>query len=56
MSKGKKDLKASYIHSSIDESLQRLQTDYVDLYQSHVDDESTPFEETLTAYDKLIAG
>ena len=55
MSKGKEGLKASYIHSSIDESLQRLQTDYyVDLYQSHVDDESTPLEETLTAYDKLI--
>jgi len=41
MSKGKKGLTGSYIHSSIDESLQRLQTDYVDLYQSHVDDEST---------------
>ena len=31
-------------------SLRRLQTDYIDLYQSHFDDEVTPLEETLRAY------
>jgi aryl-alcohol dehydrogenase-like predicted oxidoreductase len=35
-------------------SLRRLQTDYIDLYQSHLDDPATPFEETLGAYRTLI--
>jgi aryl-alcohol dehydrogenase-like predicted oxidoreductase len=35
-------------------SLKRLQTDYVDLYQSHIDDPVTPLEETLAAHQKLI--
>ncbi len=34
--------------------MQRLQTDYIDLYQSHTDDADTPLEETLGAYDQLI--
>lgn len=50
----KKNLSKAHILSSIDASLQRLQTDYVDLYQSHYDDVSTPVEETLEAYDQLI--
>ncbi|RNI27469.1 aldo/keto reductase [Rufibacter immobilis] len=49
-----KGLKKDYIMSRVEESLRRLQTDYIDLYQSHVDDASTPFEETLEAYDQLI--
>ncbi|NEX93297.1 aldo/keto reductase [Caulobacter sp. 17J65-9] len=50
----RKGLSAAYITSSIEGSLKRLKTDYVDLYQSHVDDKATPFEETLGAYARLI--
>ncbi|SDM38389.1 aldo/keto reductase [Pedobacter antarcticus] len=53
-SSGKKDLSAKHIKEGIEDSLRRLQTDYVDLYQSHYDDLSTPVEETLEAYDQLI--
>jgi len=48
-------LKASYILARVEESLKRLQTDYIDIYQSHQDDQSIPLEETLGAYQKLIA-
>jgi aryl-alcohol dehydrogenase-like predicted oxidoreductase len=48
-------LSAANIIAACDESLQRLQTDYIDLYYSHKDDEETPIEETLTAYAQLIA-
>jgi aryl-alcohol dehydrogenase-like predicted oxidoreductase len=54
MGPGKKGLSRSYILSSAEDSLRRLQTDYIDLYQSHVDDPDTPFEETLGAYAALI--
>ncbi len=44
----------SYILREVEQSLKRLQTDVIDLYQSHKDDESTPLEETLEAYAQLI--
>jgi aryl-alcohol dehydrogenase-like predicted oxidoreductase len=47
-------LKKDYIFARVEDSLKRLQTDYIDLYQSHQDDKSTPLEETLGAYQKLI--
>lgn len=39
---------------SVDESLQRLQTDHIDLYYTHFDDKTTLVEETLQAYDEII--
>ncbi|MBV9267910.1 MAG: aldo/keto reductase [Acidobacteriaceae bacterium] len=49
-----KGLSRAYIQRAIDDSLQRLQTEYVDLYQSHVDDTATPLEETLSTFSDLI--
>jgi len=54
MGDGKKGLSKSHILRSAEDSLRRLQTDYIDLYQSHVDDPDTPLEETLGAYAELI--
>lgn len=51
---GKKGLKKDYILRAAEDSLRRLQTDYIDLYQSHLDDQETALEETLEAYDTLI--
>ena len=53
MGSGKRDLSKKYIIKAAEESLKRLQTDYIDLYQSHWDDENTPIEETLEAYAQL---
>ena len=49
-----KGLSAQYLTRAIEDSLKRLQTDVIDLFQSHRDDEITPHEETLAVYDKLI--
>ena len=47
-------LKAANIAAACDDSLRRLQTDYIDLYYAHQDDPDTPIEETLGAFDSLI--
>ena len=47
-------LSAANIASAAEASLKRLQTDYIDLYQSHQDDADTPPDETLEAYGRLI--
>jgi aryl-alcohol dehydrogenase-like predicted oxidoreductase len=54
MGQGHKVLRKDYILRAAEASLRRLQVDCIDLYQSHWDDENTPFEETLAAYDQLI--
>lgn len=47
-------LARQHIMQAVEDSLRRLQTDYIDLYQSHQDDQNTPLDETLRAYDDLI--
>ena len=54
MGPNRKGLSKTYILQAVEDSLRRLQTDYIDLYQSHADDPETPLEETLEAYDQLI--
>ncbi|MEH2174931.1 aldo/keto reductase [Nostoc sp.] len=49
-----KGLSRKHIQQAVEDSLQRLQTDYIDLYQSHIDDETIPLEETLETYGELI--
>ena len=51
---GDKDISEAHIMKAIEDSLNRLKTDYVDLYFTHWDDDQTPVEETLGAYEKLI--
>jgi len=50
----KKGLSARRIVAAVEDSLRRLQTDYIDLYLSHYPDPDTPIEETLGAYDTLL--
>lgn len=47
-------LSAANIEAAVEDSLRRLQTDYIDLYQSHQDDAETSQEETLRAFDRLV--
>lgn len=54
MSPEKTGLKPQYIRQAVEDSLRRLQTDYIDIYQAHRDDEGTPLAETLNAFDLLI--
>lgn len=54
MGQGKKDLSAKWIREAVEHSLRRLQTDYIDLYQSHWFDPTVTHEETLGAYARLI--
>ncbi len=54
MGNGNLGLSKKYILNAVNASLRRLQTDYIDLYQSHKDDDVTPPEETLEAYQQLI--
>ena len=55
MGDGRQGLRPAYIRQAVDASLQRLQTDRIDLYQSHKDDPETPLADTLGAYAELIA-
>jgi aryl-alcohol dehydrogenase-like predicted oxidoreductase len=54
MGDGGKGLSKAYILREVEASLKRLQSDYIDLYQSHQDDPDTPLEETMEAYAQLV--
>ena len=54
MGDGKVGLSPDYMMRAVEDSLRRLKTDYIDLYQSHKDDENTPVDTTLEGYAKLI--
>ncbi len=51
---GQKDISRKHILTAVEDSLRRLRTDYIDLYQTHWDVETTPVEETLGAYAQLV--
>ena len=48
------DISRVNIIKTVEESLLRLQTDYIDLYYTHIDDGKTPVEETLEAHAQLV--
>src|ERR1700691_2955302 len=54
MGDGKQGLAPKYIGQAVEASLKRLQTDRIDLYQVHKDDEKTRLEDTLAAFDRLV--
>lgn len=54
MGQGHVDISKKYIIQEVEQSLLRLRTDYIDLYQTHWDNLETPVEETLEAYQELI--
>lgn len=54
MGQGKAGLSARYLREAVDASLERLQTDYIDLYYTHEDDPAVPLEETLGALQDLV--
>lgn len=54
MGQGKTDLSRAHIFRSVENSLKRLKTDYIDVYQTHWDDLDTSVEETLEAYAELV--
>ena len=54
MGEGKSGLSARYIEQAVEDSLRRLGTDYIDLYQAHRDDSEIGLEETLGAFDRLV--
>jgi aryl-alcohol dehydrogenase-like predicted oxidoreductase len=54
MGEGKVGLAPAYIREAVDASLRRLQTDHIDLYQSHDDDAATPIADSLGAFGELI--
>ena len=51
---GRTGLSPKWMRQAVDDSLRRLRTDHIDLYQSHDDDPATPFEDTLGTYADLI--
>lgn len=54
MAPGESGLSKTYIVAEVERSLRRLNTDYIDLYQSHRDDPKTSVDETLDAYAQLV--
>ena len=54
MGPGRKGLSVKYLLGAAEDSLRRLQTDHIDLYQAHEDDPDTPLEETMEAFAQLI--
>ena len=51
---GKKGLARAYIAQACEDSLKRLQTDHIDLYQAHAEDPNTPIDESLEAFSRLV--